>query len=80
MSVEVQFKMPEQVVLMRPGQTTLITVGGTTVEVRCIDHDPFRSLEKTEPKSDLYVLLRKGEQYTTRREDGTTLTVLVSDQ
>ena len=78
MSSNIQFKVPENVVFVRPGQIALIAVGDTTIEVRGIDHPPFRcepGVLPSEKLADLHVVLRPGEGYATRREDGTKLTV-----
>jgi len=73
--VEVSFKEPEKVVFVRPGQTAIIKVEDVIVEIRGIDHNPFKSEDQVEPKPDLHVFLRPGEMYSAKREDGTILKV-----
>lgn len=62
-------------VAVRPGQCVEITIGGTTVTVEGVDHQPCRDLSAGPHKADIVVILHAGETYSTIRDDGTVLKV-----
>jgi len=76
--IEVTFSK-NKVIIVRPGQIIDFVMDGIHVEVRGIDHDPFRDVGMQPAKNDLYVMLRSGETYTTRRDDGTVLHIQAVD-
>jgi hypothetical protein len=64
-----------KVVVVRPGQTIDFVMEGIHVQVQGMDYPPCRDSAQGPDKADLYVSLRPGEEYATRRDDGTVLHV-----
>lgn len=81
--VEINFQKAAKHVYVRPGQIVDIAMDGVRVRVEGIDHPPCRCESPTAPpelRPDLYVHLRPGEAYRTKREDGTVLHVLAEGE
>lgn len=73
--LKVTYETPAKIVV-RPGQNVVIEIAGVKLHIEGCDYNPC--LDPTPPgplKPDIMVILRVGEEYVTRRDDGTILRV-----
>jgi len=73
--IHIEFTPASKHVFVRPGQLVTITIGGVHVHVEGVDYDPCRDTSTSPHKAEHMVILKPGEMYSTKRDDGTLLRV-----
>lgn len=74
LDLKVTYDIPAHIVV-RPGQRVDLEFAGIKLHVEGVDHNPCRDTSAGPLKPDMMVILRAGEEYVTRRDDGTVLKV-----